>query len=95
MLGSGCFVLVFLIVVLASPSMFLFVMRLIVLTELALVSARTRPNATGKCILNNPTLLRNKVMFYSPSIIGEDTHISKIDLYTDYFASLHEVLIVV
>lgn len=75
MLGSGCFVLVFLIVVLASPT---------------LVSARTRPNATGKCILNNPTLLRNKVMFYSPSIIGEDTHISKIDLYTDYFASLHE-----
>jgi hypothetical protein len=60
----------------------------VVVHSVVLVSSREPPEGTT---CRAPTLLKNKVMFYSPSIIGEDTHISKIDLYTEYFSNLHEV----
>jgi len=32
----------------------------------------------------------NKIIYYSPSVIGEDPHVGKIDVYTSYFHNLHK-----
>lgn len=36
-------------------------------------------------------LVHNKVLFYSPAVIGVDPHRNRVDLYTSYFTNLHEV----
>lgn len=61
-------------------------------THLVVVASFPIPKPPGSLCSDPVDMVKFKAIFYSPSIIGEDTHVSKIDLYTEYFANQHKVL---